>query len=58
MAEKCRNAYRKRGDVSVHCKAIEGEADWCGKQYMCFQSQRWEANKEVHCEYRDKKPVK
>lgn len=57
MAEKCRNAYRKRGKNAVFCKAIEGEHNYCGHAYLCPVSGRWEANKCVQCTLRNQKPV-
>lgn len=57
MAEKCKQAYRKRGSVAVYCKAIEGDNDYCAHQYLCPASQRWEANSSKACTYRDKQPV-
>lgn len=58
MAEKCKQAYRKRGSVAVYCKAIEGDSDYCVYQYLCPASQRWEANKSKECAYRNRQPVK
>lgn len=58
MAEKCKQAYRKRGSVAVYCKAIEGDSNYCVYQYMCPASQRWEANNSKTCVNRSKQPVK
>ena len=42
--EKCPHAFRKRGDVSLHCHLLEGEQfTQCAHQYFCRQSRRWEA---------------
>ena len=56
MGEKCKYAYRKRGMKAVFCKQISGEKNFCAHQYMCWESQRWEANKAVACTLRTKKP--
>lgn len=58
MAEKCKNAYRKKGAKAVFCRAIEGDMDYCGHQYACPRTQRWEANCTVQCTFRSKQPVK
>ena len=58
MAENCKNAYRKRGKNAVYCKAIEGDYDFCACQYLCPNTQRWEANKATQCVYKKAKPVK
>lgn len=47
MAEKCASAYRKNGDASVHCHQINGKFDYCGVQYFCTNSGRWEAPKDI-----------
>lgn len=46
--ENCPFAYRKRGDVSLHCKKLEGDR-WtqCGHQYFCRNTKRWEATKQA-----------
>lgn len=54
MAERCKYAYRNRGDVSVHCKLLPKDSSWCGHQYMCPNSQRWEVNKAAQCSLRNK----
>lgn len=48
MAEKCKYAYRKRGDVSVHCMAIRRAYDYCINMYYCGDSKRYEANDGVN----------
>lgn len=58
MAGRCRHAYRKRGDVSVHCAAIEGNMDYCGHQYHCPNTQQWEVNCAASCSLKSKPPVK
>lgn len=58
MKERCINAYRKKNDVSVHCKAIDGEMDYCGHQYMCSNTKRWEVNALSKCKYKNKPAVK
>lgn len=41
--KNCQYAYHKAGDVSVHCKKLEGmQSDYCLHQYMCNNSKRWE----------------
>nr|DAD87640.1 MAG TPA: hypothetical protein [Siphoviridae sp. ctoMB99] len=47
MSENCPYAYRKRGDVSVHCKKMPENASWCGHQYLCPQTKRCEATKQA-----------
>lgn len=54
MAENCAYAYRKRGDVSVHCKLINGQFDYCTNMYMCSNTKRWEVNKAAQCAIRFK----
>nr|DAM34388.1 MAG TPA: hypothetical protein [Caudoviricetes sp.]DAZ54204.1 MAG TPA: hypothetical protein [Caudoviricetes sp.] len=36
----CENAYRKRGEVSLRCRAQSGETDFCCYQYYCPDSCR------------------
>jgi len=43
MAERCKNAYRKRGEKAVYCKAIKGDMNYCAYQQMCYKSNRFEA---------------
>lgn len=44
-SENCPHAVRKRGDVSIHCKKLEGERyTQCAHQYFCGQTKRWEAS--------------
>ena len=40
--DKCGFAYRKMGDVSIHCTAQKKPFDYCAHQYMCHQTKRWE----------------
>ena len=54
MSEKCEFAYRKNGRAAVLCKMIPGDAPYCGHQYMCHVTKRWEANATVECTLRDK----
>lgn len=54
MTEKCEYAYRKNGVAAVMCKAIKGAAPYCGHQYMCANTKRWEANGTVRCSIREK----
>lgn len=58
MVEKCKYAYRKRRNAAVFCKAIEGDSDYCGHQYMCPNTKRWEANGIAECTFRSRPPVK
>lgn len=42
----CQYAYKKRGDVSVHCTLLKPFAsDYCAYQYLCNQTRRWEVSK-------------
>lgn len=54
MVEKCAYAYRAQGINAVMCKCIKGNAPYCGHQYLCRISQRWEANPNVRCSFREK----
>lgn len=58
--EKCRHAFRKRGDVSLHCKKLENEQfSYCAHQYFCHQTRRWEATPHAEdCPLRSKKSEK
>lgn len=49
VKENCPHAFRKRGDVSIHCEILaqETRADYCGHQYLCRQTRRWEATKQA-----------
>ena len=59
MGERCKHAYRKRGKNAVFCRAIEGDADYCGFQQMCWQTQRFEATRSAsECELKKKPAVK
>lgn len=55
MAEKCKYAYRKNGDVSVHCRLVEGKFDYCAHTYFCSNTSRWEADKLAQCSLRKKR---
>lgn len=57
MAERCRYAYRIRGKAAVMCKQIKGDMNFCGHQYLCGVTHRWEVNKAAPCTLRDKPPV-
>jgi len=52
MGERCVYAYRKKGDVSVHCRRMNNTMDYCGHQYMCPNTRRWEVNKAQPCALR------
>ncbi len=54
MTEKCIYAYRKNGTAAVMCKAIKKGDPYCGHQYMCHNTKRWEANPAVRCSIREK----
>jgi hypothetical protein len=42
----CQYAYKKHGDVSVHCTLLKPFAsDYCAYQYLCNQTRRWEVSK-------------
>ena len=42
----CKYAYKKHGDVSVHCTLLKPFAsDYCAYQYLCNQTRRWEVSK-------------
>ena len=40
---RCGYEYRKRGDVSLHCRLLEGEK-WtqCAHQFHCPRTDKWE----------------
>lgn len=52
----CKYAYRKAGDVSLHCRILEKkerERDWCAHQYLCKRTRRWEVSGgAIQCEIR------
>lgn len=54
MNEKCEFAYRKNGINAVMCSVIKGDFPYCGHQYMCSNTKRWEANNSVECTLRNK----
>lgn len=38
MEKTCEYAYRKNGDVSLHCRYLtekKARHDWCAHQYLC-----------------------
>lgn len=53
MGHYCKYAYRKNGDVSLHCRCLteKGERhDWCAHQYLCARTKKWEVSDgEAHC---------
>lgn len=55
----CEYAYRKNGDVSLHCRVLAGKGerrDWCAHQYLCKRSRMWEVSDgAARCEIREKK---
>lgn len=46
--KNCPYAYRKSGDVSVHCRVLtedkNSSQDYCAHQYLCNMSRRWEVS--------------
>lgn len=43
----CAYAYRKIGDVSLHCRFQSDRGDrhdWCAHQYLCKRTKRWEVS--------------
>lgn len=57
--ENCPYAYRKHGDVSIHCKLVDPPMDYCGHQYLCQKTQRWEATAQINeCPLRKKAKTK
>lgn len=56
--ENCPFAFRRPGDPRVYCRKVAEEnqdAKWtfCGHQYFCAVSKRWEATKSSKdCVYR------
>ncbi len=43
--EKCKFAFRKPGDASIHCELLtKYNASQCAHQYYCKRSRRWEAS--------------
>lgn len=53
MTEKCPYAYRVPVINALMCKCIKGDAPYCGHQYLCRNTQRWEANPNVRCTFRE-----
>ena len=53
-SEKCAYAYRLPKINAVMCSQIKGDSPYCGHQYLCSASQRWEANPNVRCSFREK----
>ena len=60
--ENCPHAFRKSGDPNVHCRILQ-EMDnvrwtYCGHQFDCRQTGRWEATKNPSdCKFRKKEGV-
>ena len=55
MAENCKYAYHKQGDISVHCTKTPKPYDYCAHSYYCYQSHRYEATKVTkQCPIKDK----
>ena len=46
--KNCEYAFRKNGDVSLHCRLLETDknGDWCAHQYMCNQTKKWEVSQQ------------
>jgi hypothetical protein len=44
--KNCPFAYRKNGDVSLHCRKLAGEkgGDFCAHQYLCNITRKWEVS--------------
>lgn len=53
-SEKCEFAYRKNGIAAVMCRLIKRGDPYCGHQYMCANTKRWEANATAQCSLRNK----
>ena len=56
--EHCPYAYRKIGDVSLHCCADEhnSESDWCAHQFFCPDTGRCEVSPDgARCPLRERK---
>ena len=53
MEKTCEYAYRKNGDVSLHCRYLtekKARHDWCAHQYLCGITKKWEVSAESsHC---------
>lgn len=53
MEKTCEYAYRKNGDVSLHCRYLtekKARHDWCAHQYLCARTKKWEVSAESsHC---------
>lgn len=46
--ENCPYAERKRGSASLFCRKLAGEkVSYCGHQYLCPDTRRWEATKQA-----------
>lgn len=48
--ENCPFAFRRPGEKSIHCRKVEAQGQkytYCGHQYFCKVSKRWEATKQV-----------
>lgn len=59
MNGKCEYAYRKNGDVSLHCRYLTQNGarhDWCAHQYLCGRTRRWEVSEGAYgCDVRKEK---
>lgn len=53
MEKTCEYAYRKNGDVSLHCRYLtekKARHDWCAHQYLCGRTKKWEVSADSsHC---------
>lgn len=48
MPERCKYAYRKAGDVSLHCVLLNKyTSSQCAYQYYCNKTRRWEVNQDA-----------
>lgn len=54
--KNCPHAYRKPGDVSVHCRRLaDKKQDYCAHQYLCNMTRKWEvSDKGRTCVVRDR----
>lgn len=58
MAERCRYAYRKKGQRTIFCRQLDGKSfPYCAHIYFCPNTQRPEVNKAAPCTLRNKPPV-
>lgn len=42
MKSRCEYAYPKGGDGVLHCRKQKCEKDFCGHQYLCSDTKKWE----------------